>query len=60
MNRRKQDFGVWNISYQSVSCQEWEGYNNQSALGSVADLGYTSCCPNDPVLSIHLSPQYPC
>ncbi|KAG9316281.1 RlpA-like double-psi beta-barrel-protein domain-containing protein-containing protein [Chiua virens] len=45
------DFGVWNISYQSVSCQEWEGYQNQSALGSVADLGYTSCCPNDPTES---------
>jgi len=42
------DFGIWDISYQSVSCQEWEGYTNQTALGSVAYLGYTSCCPNDP------------
>jgi hypothetical protein len=49
---QKQDFGVWNISYQMVSCQEWEGYSNQTALGSVADLGYTSCCPNNPVLFI--------
>ncbi|KAH7913494.1 RlpA-like double-psi beta-barrel-protein domain-containing protein-containing protein [Hygrophoropsis aurantiaca] len=42
------DFGVWNISYQSVSCQAWQGWNNASALGSVADLGYPACCPNNP------------
>ncbi|KAH7919735.1 hypothetical protein BV22DRAFT_1022481 [Leucogyrophana mollusca] len=42
------DFGVWNISYQSVSCDSWEGWNNAAALGSVADLGYTACCPDNP------------
>ncbi|KAF8441618.1 RlpA-like double-psi beta-barrel-protein domain-containing protein-containing protein [Boletus edulis BED1] len=53
------DFGVWNVSYQSVSCQEWQGYTNQTALGSVADLGYTSCCPNNPVLLNPLRTVHP-
>ncbi|KAI9572278.1 RlpA-like double-psi beta-barrel-protein domain-containing protein-containing protein [Boletus coccyginus] len=52
------DFGVWNISYQAVSCQEWEGYTNHTALGSVADLGYTSCCPNNPDTDDDLCPSY--
>jgi len=42
------DFGVWNISYQTVSCENWEGWNHGSALGSVADLGYSACCPDNP------------
>ncbi|KAG6333317.1 hypothetical protein ID866_5774 [Astraeus odoratus] len=42
------DFGIWNISYQSVSCEHWDGWNDSSALGDVANLGYDSCCPNDP------------
>ncbi|KDQ57810.1 hypothetical protein JAAARDRAFT_194081 [Jaapia argillacea MUCL 33604] len=42
------DFGVWNISYQSVSCQEWAGYKDASALGSVTSLGSGACCPDNP------------
>ncbi|KIJ19059.1 hypothetical protein PAXINDRAFT_70510 [Paxillus involutus ATCC 200175] len=42
------DFGVWNISYQSVSCESWEGWNHAAALGSVANLGYSACCPDNP------------
>ncbi|EIW82871.1 hypothetical protein CONPUDRAFT_51844 [Coniophora puteana RWD-64-598 SS2] len=44
------DFGVWNVSYQVVSCQSWLGWNHTQALGSVASegLGYDSCCPDDP------------
>ncbi|KIO09840.1 hypothetical protein M404DRAFT_130927 [Pisolithus tinctorius Marx 270] len=45
------DFGVWNISYRSVSCEYWEGWNNSAALGSVANLGYVSCCPDNPMLN---------
>jgi len=44
------DFGVWNVSYQSVECEtEWEGGHNAAALGSVPSLGGSSvCCPADP------------
>ncbi|THV02414.1 hypothetical protein K435DRAFT_963139 [Dendrothele bispora CBS 962.96] len=43
------DFGVWNISYQSVNCTQWSGWNDASALGSVTNLGPESaCCPSDP------------
>jgi len=44
------DFGVWNISYQSVSCaSDWAGANNPAALGSVSYLDSNSvCCPADP------------
>ncbi|KAK0212821.1 RlpA-like double-psi beta-barrel-protein domain-containing protein-containing protein [Desarmillaria ectypa] len=43
------DFGVWNISYQTVSCENWVGWDNEAALGSVAYLGSESvCCPDNP------------
>jgi hypothetical protein len=46
-----QDFGVWNISYQVVSCTDWKGWNDASALGSVPSLGNGACCPADPTVS---------
>lgn len=43
------DFGVWNISYESVSCQSnWAGSKDAAALGSVTALGDGGCCPADP------------
>ncbi|KAI0312751.1 RlpA-like double-psi beta-barrel-protein domain-containing protein-containing protein [Amylostereum chailletii] len=43
------DFGVWNVSYQSVSCApEWAGSKSASALGSVVALGDGACCPAEP------------
>jgi len=42
------DFGVWNISYSSVSCETWEGYKNSVALGAVDYLGDSVCCPANP------------
>jgi len=41
------DFGVWNITYQTVACQpNWAGSNDSAALGSVTNLGQESvCCP---------------
>ncbi|EPQ57324.1 hypothetical protein GLOTRDRAFT_58604 [Gloeophyllum trabeum ATCC 11539] len=42
------DFGVWNVSYQAVSCTEWSGYKNAAALGSVTSLGSGACCPANP------------
>ncbi|KAI0305458.1 RlpA-like double-psi beta-barrel-protein domain-containing protein-containing protein [Multifurca ochricompacta] len=45
-----QDFGVWNISYQSVSCSShWSGFKDTAALGSVPDLGDSVCCPANPM-----------
>ncbi|EMD37339.1 hypothetical protein CERSUDRAFT_50837, partial [Gelatoporia subvermispora B] len=44
----KQDFGVWNASYQTVDCiQEWAGGKTPAALGSVVDAGGV-CCPANP------------
>jgi hypothetical protein len=40
---------VWNITYQSVSCSNWGGFEDAAALGSVASLGTAGgCCPADP------------
>ncbi|KAI0743464.1 RlpA-like double-psi beta-barrel-protein domain-containing protein-containing protein [Daedaleopsis nitida] len=42
------DFGVWNVTYQSVDCLEnWAGAKNAAALGSVDD-GSSVCCPANP------------
>ncbi|PAV18763.1 endoglucanase v [Pyrrhoderma noxium] len=43
------DFGVWNISYTSVPCEDsWAGSSNQSDFGAVNYLGSSVCCPTDP------------
>ncbi|KAJ7217887.1 RlpA-like double-psi beta-barrel-protein domain-containing protein-containing protein, partial [Mycena pura] len=43
------DFGVWNVSYETVSCTNWNGWKNAAALGSVTNLGNESvCCPANP------------
>ena len=45
------DFGVWNVSYEAVSCLEnWEGAKERAALGSVDD-GSSVCCPAEPTVS---------
>ncbi|KAF8757209.1 hypothetical protein RHS01_04068 [Rhizoctonia solani] len=44
------DFGVWNVSYQSVLCADnWAGGHDPAALGSVNNLGDSVCCPADPL-----------
>ncbi|KAH7888486.1 RlpA-like double-psi beta-barrel-protein domain-containing protein-containing protein [Phlebopus sp. FC_14] len=52
------DFGVWNISYQNVPCENWEGWSSGAGLGSVADLGYDACCPDNPTMSNDTCPSY--
>ncbi|KAJ7076333.1 RlpA-like double-psi beta-barrel-protein domain-containing protein-containing protein [Mycena belliarum] len=44
------DFGVWNITYQTVDClKHWAGGRTPAALGSVTNLGNESvCCPANP------------
>ncbi|KAK1233164.1 hypothetical protein PQX77_003699 [Marasmius sp. AFHP31] len=43
------DFGVWNISYESVPCSDWAGHEDAGALGSTPELGPESaCCPANP------------
>jgi len=42
------DFGVWNITYQAVSCSNWSGFSDLAALGSVAQLKLGACCPANP------------
>ncbi|KZT10946.1 uncharacterized protein LAESUDRAFT_721360 [Laetiporus sulphureus 93-53] len=42
------DFGVWNVSYESVEClDDWQGGKVAAALGSAPDLG-SVCCPANP------------
>jgi len=42
------DFGVWNVSYQTVDCiQDWAGGKTPAALGSVGNVS-GACCPADP------------
>jgi hypothetical protein len=43
-----QDFGVWNITYASVSCQEWRGWGDKAAKGSAPNIN--GCCPADPTV----------
>jgi len=40
------DFGVWNITYASVSCKEWKGWGDKAAKGSAPNVN--GCCPADP------------
>ncbi|KAF8919817.1 RlpA-like double-psi beta-barrel-protein domain-containing protein-containing protein [Mucidula mucida] len=48
------DFGVWNITYQTVDCSSWAGWKDASALGSVAYLDSSSaCCPGNPTGAIN-------
>ncbi|KII92808.1 hypothetical protein PLICRDRAFT_37602 [Plicaturopsis crispa FD-325 SS-3] len=43
------DFGVWNVSYESVDCNpDWPGSKEAAAVGSEAILGTSACCPADP------------
>ncbi|KAI0048275.1 glycoside hydrolase family 45 protein [Auriscalpium vulgare] len=45
------DFGVWNVTYESVSCaSNWAGSKDASALGSVPALEDGACCPADPTV----------
>ncbi|TFY76344.1 hypothetical protein EWM64_g7666 [Hericium alpestre] len=45
------DFGVWNVSYDSVSCKpDWTGSKSAAALGSAPNLGNGVCCPADPTV----------
>jgi len=39
------DFGVWNVSYESISCQYWSGWHDAAALGSVPNHEGGVCCP---------------
>lgn len=47
------DFGIWNITYEEVSCTtNWAGGQNAAALGSVPSQGLDACCPADPTVSL--------
>ncbi|EKM54536.1 uncharacterized protein PHACADRAFT_258456 [Phanerochaete carnosa HHB-10118-sp] len=51
------DFGVWNVSYEIVSCvDDWAGGHNAAALGSINQT-YGVCCPANPN-STDLCPSY--
>jgi hypothetical protein len=53
------DFGVWNITYESVACTpDWAGSKDPAALGSVTALGDGGCCPGDVTVSAFRS-TYP-
>lgn len=45
------DYGVWNVSYQAVSCERWAGWGNKAALGSDWAQESAACCPENPAPS---------
>ncbi|KAN0062873.1 hypothetical protein ACQY0O_004694 [Thecaphora frezii] len=45
------DYGVWNVSYQTVSCDLWKGFGDAAALGSDWAQQDSACCPNNPAPS---------
>ncbi|KZT38852.1 hypothetical protein SISSUDRAFT_712798 [Sistotremastrum suecicum HHB10207 ss-3] len=52
------DFGVWNISYEIVTCTpNWAGSSTPAAMGSVTNLGDSVCCPGD-VTSNNTCPSF--
>ncbi|MBW0516188.1 hypothetical protein O181_055903 [Austropuccinia psidii MF-1] len=53
------DFGIWDISYQSVSCELWSGWSNKSTLEVEKSYpGYQdNCCPSNPGYTNQLCPQ---
>ncbi|WAQ90269.1 hypothetical protein PtA15_12A257 [Puccinia triticina] len=53
------DFGVWNINYQTVSCEEWTGWSNKTNLGVEPSYpGFEeSCCPINPPYTSDLCPK---
>jgi len=54
-NLYEKDFGVWNITYEAITCAEWNGWNDQAALGSAPNMFPGVCCPAEPsVCDLHL------
>jgi len=52
------DFGVWNISYEVVTCDpNWAGHSDLAALGSVPSLGDGVCCPAE-VTASNICPSF--
>jgi len=48
------DYGAWLITFESVSCQHWAGYRNDTASivdPSLLGIGGTGCCPSDPLVT---------
>ncbi|EGG10672.1 uncharacterized protein MELLADRAFT_76883 [Melampsora larici-populina 98AG31] len=56
-----EDFGVWNVKYESISCEHWAGWKNESALGT--DPNYPAsnslCCPYNPAFTSEVCPIAP-
>ncbi|GAA6027503.1 hypothetical protein JCM8097_007894 [Rhodosporidiobolus ruineniae] len=45
------DFGSWIVDFETVSCENWTGWGNQSAFGIDPNLTSESgCCPANPLL----------
>lgn len=53
------DFGIWNIDYETVSCEEWGGWTNGTNLGVERSYpGYEeSCCPTNPPYTNQVCPK---
>ncbi|KAG0142297.1 hypothetical protein CROQUDRAFT_50492 [Cronartium quercuum f. sp. fusiforme G11] len=55
------DFGIWDVEYQSISCEHWDGWKNESALGT--DPNYPAsdslCCPYNPAFTSQMCPTPP-
>ncbi|GAA5825628.1 hypothetical protein JCM11251_000315 [Rhodosporidiobolus azoricus] len=51
------DFGAWIIEFTSVSCENWAGWANETAVGRDMDLTSESgCCPANPLVDDDVCP----
>ncbi|GAA5885527.1 hypothetical protein JCM6882_007454 [Rhodosporidiobolus microsporus] len=51
------DFGAWIIEFEQVSCEEWAGWGNETAVGRDLDLSSESgCCPANPLIDNDVCP----
>ncbi|GAA5875574.1 hypothetical protein JCM8547_007585 [Rhodosporidiobolus lusitaniae] len=53
------DFGAWLIHFEQVSCEEWEGWTNETVLGLDPSLTSESgCCPANPLVDNDVCPAF--
>ncbi|GAA5959585.1 hypothetical protein JCM3765_007205 [Sporobolomyces pararoseus] len=54
-----EDFGSWIIDFEQTSCENWQGWNNETALG--IDVSLTSesgCCSANPLVDRDVCPAF--
>ncbi|GAA5987966.1 hypothetical protein JCM5350_007838 [Sporobolomyces pararoseus] len=53
------DFGSWIVDFEQTSCENWQGWNNETALGLDASLTSDSgCCSANPLVDNDICPAF--